>query len=112
DDRLGGQMEDGVDLELAEDAFQKIALADIAAYDGDIVDAAGAHDLGRRDPVADNGDDIGLGGAQAFDEPAADQAGGAGDQCGPIAPERGVYSQTFHGAAPEFQSSFKYWYSR
>ena len=74
DDRLGGQVEDGVDFVFAERALRYRLVADVAADDLDAFDQPRAHELGLRHPVAHQADDVGPGLGKRRDEPAADQA--------------------------------------
>ena len=62
DDRLRGEVEDGVDLVLAEGALEGLEVADVAADDVHADRAApAAHQLALRHPVAHQADDVGAG---------------------------------------------------
>src|SRR5439155_128654 len=78
DDGLGGQVEHGGHLVLAQDPLQGGLVADVAAGQLDRVDQPAADQLALRDPVADQAGDPGAGLDQAEHQPAADQAGGGG----------------------------------
>ena len=113
-DGLRGQMKNGVDLVLAQDALDKVAIPHIAADDIHRVEGARADQLAARHPVAHQANHLGLGREQAAGEPAAQQARSAGDQRGPVAPVGWIdlHVHIFQGAWPLFQRSLSNWLSR
>ena len=72
----------------------------------------GAHQLALRDPVADQADDIRAGFDKRLHQPAADQAGGAGDEDRAVLPEGRSFATLSRALCPLVHSSFKCWYSR
>jgi len=59
DDRLTGQVEDGVDLVFPESAFQERLVANVAADGGDAVNAARPNQLASRHPIAHQAHHVG-----------------------------------------------------
>src|SRR5215213_1328117 len=101
DDRLCREMEHGVHLVLAQHALQKRLIANVAADRPHPSERAAPHELTLRYPVAHQTHDVGAFGDQSRREPAAEQAGGAGDEGWTVSPEpRSRHSHTFHGASP------------
>src|SRR4029079_5759356 len=70
------------------------------ADDGELIHDAGADEFRAVDPIAHQSDHVGPRGAKAFGQPTADEPGRSCHQRRATAPEGGVYSQTFHAAAP------------
>ena len=88
DDRLGAEVEDGVDLVLVDRALERVVVLEAAVDDRGAPDVAAANELGLRIPVAHERDDVRAVSEQALDEPRSDDAGGAGDEdaaFGPVA---------------------------
>ena len=103
DDRLRGQVDDGVDLVFAEHALQQRLVAHVAADDLHPFELPRPHQLALRHPVAHQADDVGARrrrGARTSQEPTR-----------PVAPVTSVgrstpeglgrrHCQTFQGALP------------
>ena len=88
DGRLRRQVEDRRDLVLAERALERLLIAHVAADDADPVEQSGGDQLRARHPVAHQATTSAPGASELPHEPAAEQAGGAGHEDGPVAPER------------------------
>ncbi len=108
DDGLRGEVEDRIDFILAQRAFHEMLIAHVAADDIHARERVGREECAARHPVAHERRDVGAFIEQPPDEPAAEQAGGAGDQDGPVTPVRCrfllAHFHFFHGGAPPAQS--------
>ena len=86
--RLRGQVQDGGDFVLAEQALEQLLIADVAAHGGHVADPR--RRTGRRDVVADERDHVGAQVDQLLGELGSQEPGRAGDGHRPVAPEVGV----------------------
>src|SRR5262249_12392141 len=87
DDRLGGEVEHGRDLELAEHALEELLVADVAPHHLHPLEEAAPRGLALGYPVAHQADDVGLRVEEPADEPASHEARGAGHEGRTVLPE-------------------------
>ena len=87
DRRLSRQVKDGRDLVFAERALECRLVAHVAPDHPDAVDESFGDHLRPRNPVADQGHDIRAGVEELSHDPAADEAGRARHEDGPVPPE-------------------------
>src|SRR5687767_14091926 len=95
-------MEHDVHLVFAEDALHQQLAANVAANDPQLVEDLGLEHRALRHPVTHETHGVSPELDQTLREPPAKKAGGAGDECRPVAPE--PHYHTFHGARRSAQS--------
>src|SRR5262249_53559406 len=107
DDGLRSQMNDRINLILAERALDERLVAHAPLNCSDALAKPGTDKFGLRNRVSHETHDIGADRNESFHQPSADQPGGPGDESGTIRPEPASYCQIRHGALSWFQSSLR-----
>ena len=87
DDRLRGEMDDGFDLEFAEDAFEQGLITNIAADSGNPGHVIVTDEPALGHPIAHQHHEVGAAFEQRLHHPATDQTRRARHDSAPVAPE-------------------------